>query len=77
MNSIINKLQHIIYYKQKKNIINNFINNYNDDLKTMDSHGLTDSYFEYMINYDLKNNKNNIIINNCNLTNSYFNDNDW
>ena len=77
MNSIINKLQHIIYYKQKKNIINNLINNYHDDLKTMDSHGLTDSYFEYMINYDLKNNKNNIIINNCNLTNSYFNDNDW
>lgn len=77
MNSNVDKLQQIICYNLKKNIIDNLINNYYEDLETMDDNGITDSYFEYIINYDLKNNRNNIIINNCNLTNSYFNDNDW
>lgn len=69
--------QNIMYYIIKKNIIKKFKNNYYEDLETIDINGITDSYFEYILNNNFINNKNNIIINNCNLTNSYFNDNDW
>ena len=77
---MIKKLENFIYDNKIKNIIYNFINNYNEDLETIDDHGITDSYFNYMNHIDnLRNNnlRNNNLRNNNMLTNSHFDDNDW
>ena len=75
MNSNIDKLQQIICYNLKKKIIDNLINNYYEDLETMGDNGITDTYYNYIINNDYR--RDDVIIYSCNLTNSYFNDNDW
>ena len=52
MNLNNTKILNIICYNIKKCIIENFKNNYYEDLETMDNHGITDSYFEYILKKD-------------------------